>query len=105
MFFFFFQAEDGIRDVAVTGVQTCALPISEPVRRVWRDAEICRSWPSPSVYARCSSPSIGGPEPLHDNAPDPAALLRRDGCKPIRIFGQRPTPTLCDIRADDRQFD
>src|SRR5687768_18013540 len=28
LFFFFFQAEDGIRDVAVTGVQTCALPIS-----------------------------------------------------------------------------
>src|SRR5256884_8429092 len=28
MFLFFFQAEDGIRDVAVTGVQTCALPIS-----------------------------------------------------------------------------
>src|SRR5205809_3013657 len=26
-FIFFFQAEDGIRDVAVTGVQTCALPI------------------------------------------------------------------------------
>ena len=28
-FFFFFQAEDGIRDRLVTGVQTCALPISE----------------------------------------------------------------------------
>src|SRR5687767_16026658 len=28
-FFFFFQAEDGIRDKLVTGVQTCALPISE----------------------------------------------------------------------------
>src|SRR3989442_4875676 len=27
-FFFFFQAEDGIRDADVTGVQTCALPIS-----------------------------------------------------------------------------
>src|SRR2546429_5384847 len=27
--FFFFQAEDGIRDVAVTGVQTCALPICD----------------------------------------------------------------------------
>src|SRR2546422_11064683 len=27
---FFFQAEDGIRDVAVTGVQTCALPICVP---------------------------------------------------------------------------
>src|SRR5687768_18085304 len=29
--FFFFQAEDGIRDVAVTGVQTCALPIYGPI--------------------------------------------------------------------------
>src|SRR5438094_4099376 len=28
LFFFFFQAEDGIRDRTVTGVQTCALPIS-----------------------------------------------------------------------------
>src|SRR6266496_5485089 len=28
LFFFFFQAEDGIRDLYVTGVQTCALPIS-----------------------------------------------------------------------------
>src|SRR3712207_4624344 len=28
VFFFFFQAEDGIRDIGVTGVQTCALPIS-----------------------------------------------------------------------------
>src|SRR5437764_11797491 len=28
LFFFFFQAEDGIRDTSVTGVQTCALPIS-----------------------------------------------------------------------------
>src|SRR5256885_4577472 len=28
LFFFFFQAEDGIRDYKVTGVQTCALPIS-----------------------------------------------------------------------------
>src|SRR2546426_3558435 len=33
-FFFFFQAEDGIRDYKVTGVQTCALPISSPER--WR---------------------------------------------------------------------
>src|SRR5260370_34105499 len=30
--FFFFQAEDGIRDSSVTGVQTCALP------SLWRDA-------------------------------------------------------------------
>src|SRR5690349_22835410 len=32
--FFFFQAEDGIRDLYVTGVQTCALPILEAVFRV-----------------------------------------------------------------------
>src|SRR2546430_3519068 len=31
--FFFFQAEDGIRDLTVTGVQTCALPISPDPRR------------------------------------------------------------------------
>src|SRR5690554_7476867 len=31
-FFFFFQAEDGIRDADVTGVQTCALPISASCR-------------------------------------------------------------------------
>src|SRR5687767_9007693 len=34
IFFFFFQAEDGIRDKLVTGVQTCALPISQPAARV-----------------------------------------------------------------------
>src|SRR5258707_10387587 len=33
-FFFFFQAEDGIRDIGVTGVQTCALPICSPLTGV-----------------------------------------------------------------------
>src|SRR2546430_12420129 len=32
VYFFFFQAEDGIRDLTVTGVQTCALPISDENR-------------------------------------------------------------------------
>src|SRR2546430_7174778 len=31
VYFFFFQAEDGIRDLTVTGVQTCALPISQKI--------------------------------------------------------------------------
>src|SRR5260370_11923752 len=36
--FFFFQAEDGIRDSSVTGVQTCALPISlTPGGTIWRE--------------------------------------------------------------------
>src|SRR2546427_12404028 len=34
--FFFFQAEDGIRDLTVTGVQTCALPISHVCRHAGR---------------------------------------------------------------------
>src|SRR3989441_7299768 len=34
--FFFFQAEDGIRDKLVTGVQTCALPISSGYRNLGR---------------------------------------------------------------------
>src|SRR5690606_40763823 len=34
LFFFFFQAEDGIRDFHVTGVQTCALPIWRRTARV-----------------------------------------------------------------------
>src|SRR5215469_10038120 len=36
LLFFFFQAEDGIRDLYVTGVQTCALPIS-PAAQPARD--------------------------------------------------------------------
>src|SRR6267143_4405346 len=38
VFVFFFQAEDGIRDGTVTGVQTCALPI---YRRFGRDGRRC----------------------------------------------------------------
>src|SRR3989440_7388339 len=41
LFFFFFQAEDGIRDLIVTGVQTCALPIS---RRIPDAARVARAW-------------------------------------------------------------
>src|SRR2546426_7508159 len=39
--FFFFQAEDGIRDYKVTGVQTCALPISH-ARRARRRGSVER---------------------------------------------------------------
>src|SRR5207244_5798028 len=38
LLFFFFQAEDGIRDDLVTGVQTCALPISAAQRREQEEA-------------------------------------------------------------------
>src|SRR5437762_4132104 len=44
-FFFFFQAEDGIRDTSVTGVQTCALPI----------------WDAPGTRAPRRAPPRSGP--------------------------------------------
>src|SRR5438105_12204242 len=45
-FFFFFQAEDGIRDPLVTGVQTCALPISRP------------DWRAPSGGPALANPGV-----------------------------------------------
>src|SRR6266567_8481055 len=51
-FFFFFQAEDGIRDLTVTGVQTCALPISAKPPRPTTDATACRGNMSLTVVNR-----------------------------------------------------
>src|SRR6266496_4506276 len=44
-FLFFFQAEDGIRDLYVTGVQTCALPISLAVLELFAQARQARVRP------------------------------------------------------------
>src|SRR6266478_6738803 len=55
VFFFFFQAEDGIRDLTVTGVQTCALPISAMLRPAISAA-------TPSITFCCTSGvSLGVP--------------------------------------------
>src|SRR5436305_549885 len=43
LIFFFFQAEDGIRDADVTGVQTCALPISRIEIADLGNADLCRT--------------------------------------------------------------
>src|SRR2546427_9459413 len=51
--FFFFQAEDGIRDLTVTGVQTCALPISMRSR-----ISSSQGWPvAISAASRSRAPS------------------------------------------------
>src|SRR5205823_9939859 len=60
--FFFFQAEDGIRDKLVTGVQTCALPISSTIG-------------IPIVEAMASGvPVVASSHPSLDEAAGPAAL-------------------------------
>src|SRR2546430_4940018 len=65
---FFFQAEDGIRDLTVTGVQTCALPISLPLQIACSAAPVPDTLPPPS-QSPLSPPSVvrpaqtpGGPD-------------------------------------------
>src|SRR5439155_4357264 len=72
VFIFFFQAEDGIRDGHVTGVQTCALPIwphGDPSSRPNRDGESRRPEFHPLVpggepWSRPDHAAPGGPQPL-----------------------------------------
>src|SRR5256886_12778926 len=59
-YFFFFQAEDGIRDLTVTGVQTCALPI------FWPDLDTRRVEPgsgAPGKKVRTDLPRSHQPSP------------------------------------------
>src|SRR3989475_8784012 len=67
-FFFFFQAEDGIRDLTVTGVQTCALPISLLVGEL-------RSRPHPVLGPSGPAPPGWYPQPCRRR--DTRGLLAR----------------------------
>src|SRR5437763_16516060 len=74
-FFFFFQAEDGIRDTSVTGVQTCALPI---YLRRRLGSQHARSRPQATCQARAldaeqdcrdrDAPARWGHRPRRDSA-------------------------------------
>src|SRR6266498_4981182 len=69
-FVFFFQAEDGIRDADVTGVQTCALPISGPALLAGR---------APGLASRGGDRAVHRPaadRAVHD-LPGPAAPAQR----------------------------
>src|SRR2546421_5817120 len=72
LFFFFFQAEDGIRALIVTGVQTCALPIYPSRRSLGADADLrhAGTWYAGGGRRRCrfrdaaaagSGGLVGGP--------------------------------------------
>src|SRR5207237_4885591 len=69
MALFFLQAEDGIRDSSVTGVQTCALPISASRTARARTHPADRQPPSRST------------PPGHDDAPPRAAQIGRASCR------------------------
>src|SRR2546423_2209277 len=70
-FFFFFQAEDGIRDKLVTGVQTCALPISFEDRVF---DEVADAVPVSRLVARAA------PDPdAHGGGAKRWHVLRQDG--------------------------
>src|SRR3989449_5331367 len=75
-FFFFFQAEDGIRDVAVTGVQTCALPISRKseVRLVFLGTGT--SYGVPQIGCSCRTCTSADPR---DKRTRTAALIESGG--------------------------
>src|SRR5580700_11259577 len=62
-FFFFFQAEDGIRDLYVTGVQTCALPICHVGGR----GDLCRDL-EPGRMARRAATRDAGIRPAVSHA-------------------------------------
>src|SRR3989454_5267581 len=68
LFFFFFQAEDGIRDYKVTGVQTCALPILSPAGASINAAfppglglELSLPRQLSSAWTRTRGPPVGAP--------------------------------------------
>src|SRR5438309_9735467 len=56
-FFFFFQAEDGIRDGTVTGVQTCALPISH----LWAGVAVAASGVASGVFVVIANAWMNAP--------------------------------------------
>src|SRR5947209_20504129 len=81
--FFFFQAEDGIRDIGVTGVQTCALPISgkwRPQRNTFPSARGPRAGFSRSRSRSFSgSAATSGRPPAIGNAVPSRSEERRVG--------------------------
>src|SRR5256885_8708897 len=94
---FFFQAEDGIRDYKVTGVQTCALPISlECLKRLGRDHAITqrhsaeRSQPSPHMNARRG---LGGVERGSDSWIRPTLPMSEVNCEALLLREQLEAPS------------
>src|SRR5215213_5053580 len=87
--FFFFQAEDGIRDWSVTGVQTCALPISRPGDR---DRRVGDGALQPPGRGRGRGPPAPGREPRRPPRGPPARDAVRRVRRPPPLGGRRRGP-------------
>src|SRR5262249_57026512 len=75
--FFFFQAEDGIRDWSVTGVQTCALPIYSSTVLPAIDTTALAPRESSHGRSRCRKASIPGPcKPIELSMPLLVSAIR-----------------------------
>src|SRR2546430_4339763 len=83
LLFFFFQAEDGIRDLTVTGVQTCALPIS-----------------SASTPARTSAPSA---MPAPSARTTPSWRAAHAPCDTSGSCGRASTTSAATTRSEERR--
>src|SRR5699024_11906420 len=81
LFFFFFQAEDGIRDRNVTGVQTCALPISGVVLNPATPVETIKEILSyvDMVLIMTVNPGFGGQSFIKETLPKIRSEERRVG--------------------------
>src|SRR3712207_8725138 len=105
MYFFFFQAEDGIRDIGVTGVQTCALPISDQDQ----NGAIARKGSVPSAI-RTVPKNAGRRRPLRSESRPPSGEKKTIGSespakrRPTCSSSQLPHPIRNTGRDSSRVY-
>src|SRR5690606_40961639 len=107
---FFFQAEDGIRDFHVTGVQTCALPISSRWEALAEAAGKFRPRPRAGPGKPAAKPTATlatGPRPMSRAGPRsqtglaPAANRPGPGGKPTGPGGKPTGPRQTPLRSEN----
>src|SRR3712207_6876182 len=84
---FFFQAEDGIRDIGVTGVQTCALPISAFAAGV--------------QWLGTLGEGGGRPETRIERTPPSSTTVQRT--RPTTNMEQETTTSISEERSEERR--